>query len=369
MQLRLAVFLLCSVVYAAFGQALLHFPVSQRSEKSLTISTYAQPEVLLKTSRDGHIRVTRHGPWVLVKVNNALQSCAFTGVPGDDAFVGGTALPTLSWEYLRTAASAAAAFSTAPLDGKRLLVAGLGGGSLPHFLAHVYRAALVQAVEVDDEMVDVAKLFLGESSMHFVTTSELVAASPPLAALPAPRFQVVVADAADVVSALAAAVGSNASAGVDVLFIDAFDGLTMPARLRTDTFLVDALSCLSPAGVLVSNCINGAAGTPKREALEAYVLSLLVAAGPAFEVFTIPVDLSHGNLEVVARRRVAGAPQPSLEALAAAASAASLVADWQFDGAESVARVFSVTTTEGGGAIRERLLGSDQYESSAMKKG
>ena len=111
-------------------------------------------------------------------------------------------------------------------EPRRILVVGLGGGTLPMFLRAHYPAATIDVAEIDPDVVDVAKKFFG-----FVD-DELLRAH--------------VGDGRQFIE-------RARQADYDVIFLDAFGAHDVPKRLTTLEFLQITRRALKPNGVVVSN--------------------------------------------------------------------------------------------------------------------
>ena len=111
---------------------------------------------------------------------------------------------------------------------RRVLVVGLGGGTLPTAMARIYREAAIDAVEIDPAVVTVAERYFG-----FVATD---------------RLRVHVQDARAFVKR-AARNGET----YDLLMLDAFNSDYIPEHLMTREFLLEARSVLTEDGVLAAN--------------------------------------------------------------------------------------------------------------------
>jgi len=111
-------------------------------------------------------------------------------------------------------------------EPRRILVVGLGGGTLPMFLRAHYPAATIDVAEIDPDVVDVAKKFFG-----FVD-DELLRAH--------------VGDGRQFIE-------RARQADYDVIFLDAFGAHDVPKQLTTQEFLQITRRALKPNGVVVSN--------------------------------------------------------------------------------------------------------------------
>jgi len=110
-------------------------------------------------------------------------------------------------------------------EPRRILVVGLGGGSLPMFLRKHYPAAAIDVAEIDPGVVDVANQFFG---FH---EDELTRAH--------------VGDGRQFIE--------NVRQGYDIIFLDAFGARDIPKHLTTQEFLLAVRRVLVTSGVVVSN--------------------------------------------------------------------------------------------------------------------
>ena len=133
--------------------------------------------------------------------------------PGDPDYLG---LP-----YARVAFTGLALCA----EPRRVLVVGLGGGSLPTFLHKYYPEATIDVVDIDPEVVDVAKRFFGFSEDQFMRAH--------------------VGDGRQFIEQI--------RQPYDVIFLDAFGGDSVPAHLTTQEFLHAVRRALKPDGVVVGN--------------------------------------------------------------------------------------------------------------------
>ncbi|MBI5693090.1 MAG: fused MFS/spermidine synthase [Verrucomicrobia bacterium] len=119
------------------------------------------------------------------------------------------------------------AFSGLALCGepRRILIVGLGGGTLPMFLRRHYPAAVIDAVEIDPDVVRVARRYFG------FTEDE--------------RLQAHTGDGR-------AFIEKNRQP-YDLIFLDAFGADSVPPSLTTREFLRAVRRSLKPTGVVVGN--------------------------------------------------------------------------------------------------------------------
>jgi spermidine synthase len=110
----------------------------------------------------------------------------------------------------------------------RMLIVGLGGGTLPEALAHLYPDAQIDVVEIDPAVVDVAARFF-----DFVPSS---------------RMRIFEQDAR--------VWGRRALSRperYDLILLDAFNGDYIPEHLMTREYLDETRELLTPNGVLAAN--------------------------------------------------------------------------------------------------------------------
>ena len=110
-------------------------------------------------------------------------------------------------------------------DPRRILVVGLGGGTLPSFLHRHYPAAHIDVVDIDPEVVDVARKYFG-----FREDAKLRAH---------------VADGRKFIE--------QAREPYDLVFLDAFGTTAVPAHLTTREFLEAVRRAVKPSGVVIGN--------------------------------------------------------------------------------------------------------------------
>jgi len=111
-------------------------------------------------------------------------------------------------------------------EPRRILVVGLGGGSLPMFLRGHYPAAAIDVAEIDPDVVDVAMKYFGfreDERMHAHTGDGR-------------QF-----------------IENARQADYDIIFLDAFGARDVPKHLTTQEFLLAVRRALVPSGVVVSN--------------------------------------------------------------------------------------------------------------------
>src|SRR6267154_3970176 len=111
-------------------------------------------------------------------------------------------------------------------EPRRILVVGLGGGSLPMFLRKHYPAAGIDVAEIDPDVVDVAKKYFGFREDE--------------------RMHARIGDGRQFIE-------SARQSDYDIIFLDAFGARDVPKHLTTREFLQVLRRALVPGGVVVGN--------------------------------------------------------------------------------------------------------------------
>lgn len=159
---------------------------------------------IVVTEEDNGVRVLRFGK------DGARQSVV---KPGDPDYL---ALPYAPVALVGLALSG---------EPRRFLVVGLGGGTLPMFLRKYYPEAAIDAVDIDPEVVAVAKRFFG------FREDELMQAH--------------VADGRRFIE--------RVRQPYDAIFLDAFGSDSIPAQLTTQEFLQAVRRAVTRGGVVIGN--------------------------------------------------------------------------------------------------------------------
>ncbi len=110
-------------------------------------------------------------------------------------------------------------------EPKRILIVGLGGATIPRFLHAHYPRTVIDVVELDPEVVYVAKRFFGfreDATMHAYAEDGR-------------RFI------------------ERCKDPYDIIFLDAFDADSIPYSLATREFLVAVRKALTPEGIVAAN--------------------------------------------------------------------------------------------------------------------
>jgi spermidine synthase len=167
-------------------------------------------------------------------------------------------------DYTRSALVSLAFLDRSPA---RVLVLGLGAGSMPRFLAERYPAAEIDVVEIDSDVLPVAEQFFRFQR--------------------GPRLRVVAADAADFVR------GEHAP--YDLVVLDACFGPEPPPQFATAAFFRALRGLLAPGGVLVANLAPPSLAPAARALLSAMRGEFL-----SVEAFLVP---NAANLIAIASAR------------------------------------------------------------------
>ena len=118
-------------------------------------------------------------------------------------------------------------------DPQRMLIVGVGGGTMPMFLRHYYPKAVIDAVDIDPDVVHVAKEYFGLREDE--------------------RLKAHVGDGRAFVE--------KTRAPYDIVFLDAFGTRNVPPHLTTVEFMRAVRRAVKPGGVVVWN-IWGRAANP-----------------------------------------------------------------------------------------------------------
>ena len=159
---------------------------------------------IIVTEDDNGLRVLRF------ERHGARQSIA---KPGDPAYLG--------FAYTKVAF---VGLALAP-EPQRIMIVGVGGGTMPMFLRHYYSNATIDAVDIDPDVVHVAKEYFGFRED--------------------PKLRAHVRDGRQFVESV--------RDPYDVIFLDAFGASTVPPHLTTVEFMRAVRRAVKPDGVVVGN--------------------------------------------------------------------------------------------------------------------
>jgi len=149
-------------------------------------------------------------------------------------------------------------------DPARVLIIGLGGGTLPTTLRKMFSASSIDIVEIDPAVIRVAKTYFGFS--------------------PDPSMRVMETDGRVFVKR-ALLEGLE----YDLIMLDAFDHEYIPEHLLTREFLLEVQSLLAEAGVLAAN-------THSRSRLRVH------ESATYYDVFGTFYNLKRANRVILARK-------------------------------------------------------------------
>ena len=110
-------------------------------------------------------------------------------------------------------------------EPKRIMVVGIGGGTMPMFLRKYYPNATIDAVDIDPDVVHVAKQYFGFREDE--------------------KLKAHVGDGRAFIE--------NAREPYDVIFLDAFGTRNVPPHLTTIEFMRAVRRAVKPGGVVVGN--------------------------------------------------------------------------------------------------------------------
>lgn len=182
----------------------------------------ASPQVIYnKRSLYRNITVTDNGEMICMQFTSrgyytSQQSCQYKERPDE-----------LVFDYARLSFVGLLAHP----EPERVLVVGLGGGSIPTAFHQMFPAAQIDVVEIDPAVVDVAKRFFGFAESE--------------------RMKVSVKDARVFVKQ-AGMFGRK----YDYIVLDAFNGDYIPEHLMTKEWLEECKRILADDGVLVANTFS-----------------------------------------------------------------------------------------------------------------
>jgi len=181
-----------------------------------------KPEAKAGRARLVHQQKGMFGLMVVTVEDNGLRTLRF-GLGGPRQSVVRPGYPReLALRYTR-AAMLGLALVPAP---QRVLVVGLGGGSLPMFLRSVFPLVQIDAVDIDPAVIEVARRFLGFREDPLLRSH----------AVDGRKF-----------------VETARAASYDLIFLDAYSAEAVPLHLATREFLLAVLRALQPEGLVVSN--------------------------------------------------------------------------------------------------------------------
>jgi spermidine synthase len=160
-----------------------------------------------------HIRVSEEGGYRYLSFNRARGSQSKVSVK--EPF-------KLQFPYTRAAFVVPAFMERKP---ERILLVGLGGGSIPRVMAKKYPDAEIDIVEIDEDVITAAKKYF-----FFIPTSKMR-----ISVMDGRRFL------------------RSSTEKYDIIFLDAYDDMSIPFHLTTKEFFELVKQRLSPDGIVASN--------------------------------------------------------------------------------------------------------------------
>ncbi len=159
---------------------------------------------------------------------------------------------------------------------ERMLIVGLGGGSLARFFRAHFPAMMIDVVELDPAVVEVARDHCGfEEDSH---------------------LRVHVEDGRDFIE--------STTGPYDVIILDSFDADSIPVHLTTLEFLHAVRTALTPAGIAVANVWGPAANPIYADMLltyratfdDVYIIDVSAPGTKLFVALKQPQEISRGAM-------------------------------------------------------------------------
>lgn len=152
-------------------------------------------------------------------------------------------------------------------EAPRMLMIGLGGGTVAYQVESLFPRATLESVEIDRDMVDVARRFY-----------------------PGMKSKVFIADGFDFVR--------SKRGSYDAILLDAYKDIDIPGKFLSNGFVEDAFAALKPVGAMA---INYAQTQLRAEQLRLYAKKL----SRLFNVYSIPVGGFSDNTMLVCGKGLA----------------------------------------------------------------
>ena len=166
-------------------------------------------------------KVTPYATLAVKEGKEGLRTLWFSGSKYPDSAVKVGDPDDIEYEYAQAIAVALALVE----EPKRVLVVGLGGGTLPSFFRKHYPEMVIDTVDIDPDVVDVAKKYFGfreDTTMHAY-----------------------VEDGRQFIE--------ECKAPYDIIFLDAYGSEDIPYHMATKEFLEAVRRATAPKGVVASN--------------------------------------------------------------------------------------------------------------------
>jgi spermidine synthase len=199
----------------------------------MTLRVWLAPAVLLALAAEGgparaaeqektiFTKVTPYATIAVKEGKGGLRTLWFNDSKYPDSGVKVGDPDYIEFEYAQAFAVALAVAG----EPKRILVVGLGGGTLPGFLHKHYPETVIDTVDIDPDVVDVAKKFFGfreDAMMHAY-----------------------VGDGRQFIE--------KCEVPYDIIFLDAYGSEDIPYHMATKEFLQAVRRATAPKGVVASN--------------------------------------------------------------------------------------------------------------------
>jgi spermidine synthase len=191
-----------------------------------------------ETEKTIFTKVTPYATIVVKKGEGGLLTLWFGGNKYPDSAVKVGDPDYIEFEYTQ-AMTVALALAGEP---KRVLVVGLGGGTLPSLFRKHYPGMVIDTVDIDPDVVDVAKKLFGFRED--------------------PAMRVYVEDGRQFIE--------KCKDPYDVIFLDAYGGEEVPYHMATKEFLQAVRRATAPNGVVASNILRAADNRLHDEMIRTY---------------------------------------------------------------------------------------------------
>lgn len=217
--------------------------------------TVGVSRILLERDTVYHrIRVQEDAPWRYLRFDRSLQGGMLLKDP--------TISPLRYTDYVHLAWLFTPAI-------KRMLVIGLGAGSIPKRFLHDYPQVMVESVELDPAVVEVAR-------QYFAVTEGA-------------RHRIIVQDGRQYVR--------RAEGTYDMILVDAYFADAIPFHLVTREFFQQMKTKLAPGGVVVANIVGALGGSNSKLFRSVYKTYASEFSG----LHLFPVSFSMGKEEETTR--------------------------------------------------------------------
>jgi spermidine synthase len=180
----------------------------------------------------------------------------------------------LAFEYTRAMVAVLLLWEPQP---RRILLIGVGGGSIPMAVTAVQPGSDIDAVDIDEAVLTVAQRYFGLR--------------------PGPGLRLHALDGREFVSAARAR-----GAVYDAVLLDAFDAEGIPPSLFGEPFLQDIRALLAPSGVFLANTFAAGASYAQESAVAQRVFG---------RIHSVHLGATGGNRLIVAAQNPARLPEPS----------------------------------------------------------